>query len=476
MSEGRPEHPDGDPSASSPATHIPWYRKLHWQIIGALLAGLAYGIAAGLSGWTTFTADWIAPFGIVFLNLLTLIAVPLVFATLVVGVGSLANLRTLSRIGTRSLIIFVGTSALAAAIALGLVAGLQPGATVPPVVSAQLAEAYETGTLPEAAREATEGTRPLQLLVDLVPSNVVAAAGDNRNLLQVILVAILFGVALLRIPERNARPIMTLMEGISETVIELVGFVMKVAPIGVFALLADAITSTVAQDPTQMMGLFRSLIAYGLTLTLALAIQTFVVFPILIKLFSPLPIREFYRAMAPAQLLAFSTSSSAATLPVTMRQCREALRIPDRITGFVVPLGATLNMNGTAMFLCVASGFLIQGLGVTLTLADYLTVLVIATMGSIGAVAIPSIGIVFLLVILQTLGLPTGGIALILSVDRILDMMRTTTNVTGDGMAAVLIAAAERRRPTDSTETPEPWFEEATTSPPIPATKPSGSM
>jgi proton glutamate symport protein len=423
----------------------PWYRKLHWQIIGALVAGLLYGIVAGLQGWTAFTSDWITPFGVIFLNLLTLIAVPLVFATLVVGLASLANLRSLSRIGARSLVIFVGTSLLASTIAIGLVAGLRPGDHIPPVVREQLAGTYETEGLPEAARSAVEGTAPLQLLVDMVPQNAFAAASDNRNLLQVIVVAILAGIALLRLPEKQARPVRDLMSSVSDTVIAMVGLVMKVAPLGVFALLADAITGAVAQDPTQMAGLFRALLAYGGVLTLALAIQTFVVFAILVRVFTRIPVRQFYAAMVPAQLLAFSTSSSAATLPVTMRQCREALGTPDEVTGFVVPLGSTLNMNGTAMFLCVASGFLIQGLGVTMTASDYFTVLVLATMGSVGAVAIPSIGIVFLLVILQTLGLPTGGIALILSVDRILDMMRTTTNVTGDGMAAAVIAAAEPR-------------------------------
>lgn len=423
----------------------PWYRKLHWQIMVSLGVGLVYGVAAGAQGWTSFTENWIAPFGVIFLNLLTLIAVPLVFATLVVGIASLANLRSLSRIGARSLLLFVGTSAVAAVIALALVVGLRPGDYVPPVVRDQLSGSYEVGGLPPAAREATDETAPLEMLVEMIPENAFAAASDNRNLLQIIVVAILVGVALLRIPEARARPVKELMESVSETVITMVGFVMKMAPLGVFALLADAITRTVAQDPTQMAGLFAALLAYGATLTLALAIQTFLVFSVLIRAFTKLSLREFFTAMAPAQLLAFSTSSSAATLPVTMRQCREELHLPDEVTGFVVPLGSTLNMNGTAMFLCVASGFLIQGMGVTMSPGDYITVLTLAIIGSVGAVAIPSIGIVFLLVILQTLELPTGGIALILSVDRILDMMRTTTNVTGDGMAAAVIAAAEPR-------------------------------
>jgi len=461
---GTQPHSQTDRIAGGPR----WYGTIHWQIMGALVAGVAYGTVAGRRGWVEFTADWIAPFGTIFMNLLTLIAVPLVFATLVVGVGSLANLRALSRIGTRSLGLFVGTSLLAGGIALALVAGLQPGAGVPEVLRDQLAGTYETGALPAAAREAADGQRrPLQLLVDVVPSNFAAAASDNRNLLQIIVVALLFGAALLRVPEEKSRPILALMEGLSETVIQLVTFIMKLAPVGVFALLAHAITRTVTLDPAQMAGIFRSLIAYGLTLSLALVIQTFVVFAILVKLFSGVPVRRFFAAIAPAQLLAFSTSSSAATLPVTMRQCREVLGIPDRITGFVVPLGATLNMNGTAMFLCVAAGFLAQGQGVALGPGEYLTILLLATMGSVGAVAIPSIGIVFLLVILQTLGLPTGGVALILSVDRILDMMRTTTNVTGDGVAAVLIAAGEPIPPPEPRASSDPWLEEATNSPPI---------
>jgi len=414
-----------------------WYRQAHWQVLAALVAGLIYGVAAGLAGWDAFTATWIAPFGRLFLNFLKLIAVPLVFSTLVLGVASLADVRKLSRLGMRTLAAFLALSLLASLIAVSVTLLIRPGADLPEDMRADLVAAYGVSTAATAASAAgLRGGGPLQALVDLVPENLVAASSNNANLLQLVLVALLLGIALLHVPAQKAAPVLGLLDGIAEVVIELVKMGMKLAPIGVFALIADALVTVAPDDPGQLALLLRALGGYFLTLTLALVVQTFVVFPLVLRAVARIDIIGFFRGLSPAMLVAFSTSSSAAALPVTMEQCREELHMSDEVTSFVLPIGATLHMNGTAMFLSVAAVFLAQAFGRPLGAADLLSVVAISLIGSVGAVAIPSIGVVFLVVILETIAVPVAGVALVLGVDRLLDMMRTTTNVTGDAVVA----------------------------------------
>ena len=426
----------------SPTGSGAWYRKLHVQIAAALLLGAAFGVAASVLGWQEFTADWVGPLGVLFLNLLKLVAVPLVVTTLLAGVASLSSLRRLSQIGLKVMGLFLSTTIIACVIALTLAATVRPGAGMP----AELAEGLGAGGQVVVEREVVDqarGRSPLAPLVEMVPENVLAAASDNRNLLQVVFVSILLGAALVRVEEEYARPVIQLAEALAHVTVALVTWIMKAAPLGVFALIADALTTMTADAPGELLNLFAALGKYGAVLVLALVIQTFGVYGLLLRFFSEMKPSRFFRGFSTAHLVAFSTSSSAATLPVTMERCTDDLDVPDEITSFVVPLGATVHMNGTAAFLCVASLFLVQATGTPLGGAGYLTIAALATIGSIGAVAIPSIGIVFLIVILDTLGVATAGVALVLGVERVLDMARTVTNVTGDAVVAVLIAGFE---------------------------------
>ena len=420
-----------------------WYRKLHVQIAGGLVVGAGYGVAAAFAGWQGFTADWIAPFGVLFLNLLKLVAVPLVVTTLVAGVASLPNLSRLSWIGFRAVGLFLTTTIIACLIALSLAAVIRPGAGMPAELSRELG-AGDQAVIEREVVEQARARSPLAPLVEIVPDNVVAAASDNRNLLQVVFVSLLLGAALVRVADEHAKPVVQLFEALAHVTVALVNWVMKVAPLGVFALIADAITSLAADGPGELVALFAAVGQYAGVLVLTLLLQTFGVYGLLIHFFSGMSPGRFFSRISTAQLVAFSTSSSAATLPVTMEACTDELDVPDDIKSFVIPLGATVHMNGTAIFLCVASLFLVQATGTPLGGAGFLTVGVLATLGSIGAVAIPSIGIVFLIVILETLGVATAGVALILGVDRVLDMARTATNVTGDAVVAVMITAWEK--------------------------------
>ena len=424
----------------------PWYRKLPIQIGGGLILGLAFGVVTAGLGWQEFTEDWIGPFGVLFLNLLKLVAVPLVVATLVSGVASLPNLRRLSRIGFKAVGLFLATTLLACLLALILAAAFRPGAGMPVEVAEELGAGTQT-VIEEVVVEGARTQGPLAPLVELVPENVLAAASDNRNLLQVVFVSILLGAALLQVPEEHAKPVANLFEAFAHITVALVNWIMKVAPIGVFALIAGAIAGMSGDSPGGLLTLFASLGQYALILVLALVVQTFGVYGVMIRFFSQMSPGRFFRGISAAQLVGFSTSSSAATLPVTMEQCTDELDVPEEITSFVVPLGATVHMNGTAIFLCVASVFLVQAAGLHLGGSEYLTITALATLGSIGAVAIPSIGVVFLIVILETLGAPTAGVALILGIDRVLDMARTVTNVTGDAVVAVLISEFEKPKP-----------------------------
>lgn len=433
--------PDRQAVSNLSSSPVRWYRRTYWQVLLALVAGLAYGLVAGLAGWDAFTSAWIAPFGRLFLNFLKLIAVPLVFSTLILGVASLADVRKLSRIGVRTIGAFVALSLLASLIAVAATLLIRPGVDLPADMRADLVTSYGASTASTAESAAgLRGGGPLQALVDLVPENLVAAASNNANLLQLVFVALLLGVALLGVPAEKAEPVLRLLDGVAEVVIQLVKLGMRLAPIGVFALIADALVTVAPDDPAQVGLLLRALGGYFITLTLVLAVQTFLVFPLVLRSFARHGAGGFFRALSPAMLVAFSTSSSAAALPVSMEQCRDELHLPDEVTSFVLPLGATLHMNGTAMFLSVAAVFLAQAFGQPLGASDLLSIVGISLIGSIGAVAIPSIGIVFLVVILETISVPVAGVALVLGVDRLLDMMRTTTNITGDAVVAACMA------------------------------------
>jgi len=418
--------------------------ELHWKIIIGLVLGLIFGVLAAANGWGGFTTNWIAPFGKIFINLLKLIAVPLVLSSLITGVASLSDLKKLSRIGGKTITIYIVTTAISVTIGLVSVNLLKPGDTVPEDMKVKLQETYKSaasGKL-EAADQIKE-RRPLQPIVDMVPSNFFSSASNNRNMLQVVFVAIIIGIALIQIPKNKARPVLDFMEGINDLVIKLVDNIMLMAPIGVFALIADTITSVAGDNLSNVLELLSALGFYMLAVIIGLIIQMVFTYTAVLKIFSNMSLKKFYQGIAPAQLLAFSTSSSAATLPVTMERCEDELGVSEEVSSFVLPLGATINMDGTALYQAVAAVFIAQTLGMDLTLGAQLTIVLTAVLASIGTAAVPGAGIIMLIIILEAIGVPSAGIALILGVDRILDMMRTVTNVTGDASVAVAVASSE---------------------------------
>ncbi|MBT3180325.1 MAG: dicarboxylate/amino acid:cation symporter [Candidatus Marinimicrobia bacterium] len=417
---------------------------LHWKIIIGLALGLVYGIVAANNGWGSFTSDWIAPFGTIFMNLLKLIAVPLVLSSLITGVASLSDLKKLSRIGGKTIAIYVGTTAVAVTIGLISVNMLQPGDKVPDQMKEKLQQTYEHDATSRAGNaQKIKNRGPLQPIVDMVPSNFFSSASSNRNMLQVVFVAIFVGIGLIQIPKDKGKPVLDFFEGLNEVVIKLVDLIMLMAPVGVFALIAQTINKVAGDDLGQVLELLGALGYYMIAVILGLIIHAAFTYTGLMKLLTKMPLKTFYTGIAPAQLLAFSTSSSGATLPVTMECCEDELGVSEEVSSFVLPLGATINMDGTALYQAVAAVFIAQTLGMDLGIGAQLTIILTAVLASIGTAAVPGAGIIMLVIILESVGVPSAGIALILGVDRILDMMRTVVNVTGDSSVAVIIASSE---------------------------------
>jgi len=422
-----------------------WYRKLHWQIILGLVLGIVYGVIAAANGLGQFTSDWIAPFGTIFINGLQLIAVPLVLASLITGVASLSDLRKLSRIGGKTIAIYVGTTAVAVVIGLFIVNVLRPGDALPEEARQRLQSQFsETASEREQQAETVGERGPLALLEDIVPSNFFSSASSNRNMLQVVFVSILFGVGLIQLSKEQAKPLLDLFSSLNSVIIRLVDLIMLIAPIGVFALIARTITDLVRGDDfAQVFQLLGALGYYSFAVVLGLFLHMSLTYLMLIKFFTPLKLRTFIGGIAPVQLVAFSTSSSGATLPLTMERCEEKLGVSEEVSSFVLPLGATINMDGTALYQAVAAVFIAQSLNMGIDLTGQLTIVLTAVLASIGTAAVPGAGIIMLVIILQAIDVPSAGIALIFGVDRILDMLRTATNVTGDATVAAIVAASE---------------------------------
>jgi len=417
---------------------------LHWQIIIGLVLGLVYGMIAAQSGWGSFTTDWIAPFGTIFINLLKLIAMPLVLASLITGVASLSDLKKLSRIGGKTIGIYVGTTAVAVTIGLISVNMLKPGDKVPVDMQEKLQLTYEQDASKKAGTvQDIKDRGPLQPIVDMVPSNFLNSASSNRNMLQVVFVAIFIGIGLIQIPSDKGKPVKDLFKSLTDVVIKLVDIIMLMAPVGVFALIAQTINKVAGDNPSQVLELLGALGYYMIAVILGLITHAAITYAGLMKSMTNMPLNTFYKGLAPAQLLAFSTSSSGATLPVTMERCEEKLGVSEEVSSFVLPLGATINMDGTALYQAVATVFIAQALNIPLDIGAQLTIVLTAVLASIGTAAVPGAGIVMLVIILEAVGVPSAGIALILGVDRILDMMRTVINVTGDATVAVIIAGSE---------------------------------
>lgn len=383
-----------------------------------------------------FIKDWVYPIGKIFVNLLKLIAVPLIIASLTKGIADLQDISKLSKIGGRTIGIYLLTTVLAVTLGLIVVNVLQPGVGL----SQDTINAISASNLEDSSGKVTAGAAqsqvgPLQFVIDMVPDNIFAAASNNGNMLQVIVFVLFFGVCLLLIPKDKAKPMHDFFDSLNEVILKMVDVIMLISPYAVFALLCNL---TVSTDPE----IFGVLFKYALCVVLGLLLMVGV-YMTAIKVFTGRSPIGFLKAISPAQLLAFSTSSSAATLPVTMERVEEHVGVEKEVTSFVCPIGATINMDGTSLYQAVAAVFICQVIGFDLTLADQLTIVITATMASIGSAAVPGAGMVMLVIVLDTLGIPSDklafGIALIFAVDRPLDMCRTVINVTGDATVATLV-------------------------------------
>ena len=408
---------------------------LHWQILLGMAAGVLFALLLTNFSWgAEFISDWIKPFGNMFINALKLIAVPLILASLIKGISDLKDISKLSQMGTRTIVTYVITTVIAVSIGLGMVNLIQPGGAISEDTRNDLITSYEADAstrIADAQRQKDAG--PLQALEDIVPSNIFAAAGDNANMLQVIFFAIFFGLGLILIPEAVGKPVKDFFDGFNEVILKLIDLIMLTAPYGVFALLAALVVESPSAD------LFAALAMYAVTVIAGLLIMIGF-YVLIVWIFTKNTPAFFINGIAPAQLLGFSTSSSAATLPVTMERVEEHMGVHREVASFVLPIGATINMDGTSLYQAVAAVFIAQAFGMDLTLGAQLGIIVTATLASIGSAAVPGAGMVMLVIVLAQAGIPEAGLALIFAVDRPLDMCRTTVNITGDAAVSMLVA------------------------------------
>lgn len=410
---------------------------LHWKILIGMVLGIIFGIMFKTLGWENFVNDWIKPFGVIFINLLKLIAIPLIFASLIKGVADLHDINKFKQMGLWTFTLYILTTMLAVTVGLIMVNIIHPGQGLGQETIESISGTFDStisGKLEEAVN--TKGAGPLQFLIDMVPDNIFSAASSNGNMLKVIFFSVFFGIGLLLVDNLTAKPVKDFIDGLNEVIMKMVDIIMLFAPYAVFALICPLIVET----PDS--GLFVALFWYMLTVIIGLLV-ILILYAVFITLFAKRNPLWFYKGIAPAQLLAFSTSSSAATLPVTMERVEEHLGVDKEVTSFVCPLGATINMDGTSLYQAVAAIFICETLQFPLTFSDQLTIIITATLASIGSAAVPGAGLIMLVIVLETLGLPADkmaiGLSLIFAVDRPLDMMRTVINVSGDAMVAVLI-------------------------------------
>ena len=454
---------------------------LHWQVIIGLLLGVVYAWLSVTMGWNDFTLAYIQPFGDIFINLLKLIAVPLVLFSIISGVTSLGNIQKLGRMGIKTLLTYVATTMAAVVIGLALVNVFQPGsgadydllkanriryelwrdangiqalddirtiddpantALVQSIASEEAASSeWVTDKLNKATN--TKNSGPLQPLVDVVPKNIFSSLVD-MSMLQIIFFAIFFGIVVVGLPDEKKAPLTRAVDSLNEVFVQMVWVVMKAMPFFVFALMAGQIVKAAGTEPEMLKQLLSFLLRYGLVVVLGLAIMVFLFYPALVALtIKKLSWKQFQSGMRDAQLTAFSTSSSVATLPVTMQCVHDRLGVSTRTSSFVLPIGATVNMDGTSMYQAIAVVALAQFHMVDLAFSQQAVIVLTATLASIGAAAVPSAGLVLMIIVLESVGLNPAWIALIFPIDRILDMCRTVVNVTGDGAVSSFIAASE---------------------------------
>jgi Na+/H+-dicarboxylate symporter len=413
---------------------------LHWKIIIGMVLGIIFGFIMNSVSGQQFVTDWIAPFGTIFINLLKLIAVPLILASLIKGISDLKDISKIKSMGLRTIAIYVGTTLVAIVIGLSIVNFVKPGTGMPQETINKIKLKYEndagvTDKLAKASAQQDAG--PLQALVDIFPSNIFKAMGEAK-MLQVICFALLVGICLLLIGEKKAKPLIDFFDSLNEVIMKMVDLIMLFAPYAVFALMANVI---IAFDDTEIL---LKLVQYALCVVggLILMIGFYMLLVKFVAKKSPL---WFLNKLSPAQLLAFSTSSSAATLPVTMERVEEHLGVDKEVSGFVLPVGATVNMDGTSLYQGIAAVFIMQVIWPEgLTFTNQLIIVLTALLASIGSAAVPSAGMVMLVIVLESIGFPPEllpiGLALIFAVDRPLDMCRTVVNVTGDATVSMIVA------------------------------------
>ncbi|WP_420602589.1 dicarboxylate/amino acid:cation symporter [Flagellimonas sp.] len=408
---------------------------LHWKILIGMTLGVLFGLMMSLlDGGKGIVQDWVKPFGKIFINALKLIAIPLILAALIKGVSDLKDISKLSKMGGRTIGIYLATTLVAVSIGLFLVNIIKPGNSITESTRTEMVSNYtdNTQTYKETAKR-QKAAGPLKPLEDLVTDNIFASATSNRNMLQVIFFAVFFGIGLILIPPELGSTVKHFFDGFNEVILKMVDLIMLAAPYGVFALLAAIVVEAPSVD------LFKALAWYSLTVVIGLFIMI-CIYTLLVFLITKKPPRFFINGISPAQLLAFSTSSSAATLPVTMERVTEHLGVEEEAASFVLPIGATINMDGTSLYQAVAAVFIAQAFGMDLDFSTQLGIIATATLASIGSAAVPGAGMVMLVGVMGYAGIPEAGLALIFAVDRPLDMCRTMVNVTGDGAVSMIVA------------------------------------
>ena len=408
---------------------------LHWSIMLGMVLGVLVGVIfTQFKSGPQLISHWVKPFGTIFINALKLIAMPLILASLIKGVSDLKDISKLSLMGGRTIGIYIITTVAAVMIGLIMVNTIKPGTSISEKTRQELVVAYQSDAAEKQAdAQKQKDAGPLQALVDIVPSNVFKATTDNGNMLQVIFFALFFGIGLILIPAEKAKAVKDFFDAFNEVILKLIDLIMLVAPYGVFALLAALVVESPSLD------LFRALGMYALTLLIGLFLMG-LFYLLLVRVFVKFNPKKFLEGIAPAQLLAFSTSSSAATLPVTMERVEEHLGVDEEVASFVLPVGATINMDGTSLYQAVAAVFIAQAFGMDLSIVTQLGIIMTATLASIGAAAVPGAGMVMLVIVLGQAGIPEAGLALIFAIDRPLDMCRTVVNITGDASVSMMVA------------------------------------
>ncbi|PIE86856.1 MAG: dicarboxylate/amino acid:cation symporter [Bacteroidetes bacterium] len=460
---------------------------LHWKILIAMALGVVWAFMSGKFGWNDFTEDWIDPFGTIFINSLKFIAVPLVLFSIITGVAGMGDPSKLGRMGGKTLGLYLITTVFSISMGLLLVNLFSPGvqhdeetrlknrlqyelwaeesgvevkdgrhelATATPEqiknANSELAALKDSKEYKKAeekrekANEAKKGDGPLQPLVDMVPENLVISLSDGRFMLQVIFFALFFGISLAFLPKEKTKMVHSFFDGMNEVFVKMVHIIMRAAPFFVFCLMAGVLAKS-ADSLDELISIFTKLLGYSLVVIFGLSVMLFGFYPLFMRIFGvKISYRKFFQGMSPAQFLAFSTSSSAATLPVTIECVNENLGVPEESTDFVLPIGATVNMDGTSLYQAVAVIFLAQFFDVDLSIAQQLGIVVTATLASIGAAAVPGAGLIMLMIVLESVGLNPMWVAIVLPMDRILDMCRTVINVTSDASVSAIIAKSEK--------------------------------